>query len=185
MLETFSHTLPHWDHTLPLAHICPFSVNITGNLIIKDMFRKYLLTQQKFNEPQKQKNYLTAERPHSLFQKFTESVYTTKHQILTLLQFLSVGMEDQTAGLPQFCLSSWQPLPSCPRGSACLCTNSQNCFLHVGGPRHFKGALCRSSTGVTSSHGPAEQDCTCLRTRTHMLEMACEQLLVWTVWERK
>ncbi len=96
------------------------------------------------------KSSLSLTRSHTLTRH-------TKQQILTLpdsVPFLGVGLAEQTAGVPLHRLSSWQ-------APVCSAHTPRVLLSPCGGPSTLQSAPCGSSSGVTSSHSPAEQDRTC------------------------
>ncbi len=92
-------------------------------------------------------------------ESITDSTKHTKRQILTLpdpVFLLGCRANSWTATAPPFILT--KP-PSHPQAPVCSYTNSAAFFMW--GARDTSKAPCGSSSGVTSSHSPAEQSRSC------------------------
>lgn len=151
--DFFTHSSSLRPHT-SLSHICPFLLQLTlqeirlsricFESISQSLDTAKIYRTTKIKKPDRRATL----QPLSKVHRVCLNHKAPNIDSFTVPQCWAGRPNSWTATVLSFIMTAPPLLPS----RLCLLMYQQNCFLHVGGPRDFKGALCRSSTGVTSSY---------------------------------
>lgn len=190
VIERLTHTSSARPHTSTVTsssfHFQVTSQEVSGKLMVKFTlhFEGVLHSSggATIQRTTKMMNWLSSR----LFQEFTESnadsTRHTKHQILTLpdpVSFPGAGLAEQTAGLLQHHLSSWQnPLPH-PQAPVCSYTYS-TAFSMWGALDTSKSPVWELQWGVKQPQ-PSWAGSHLSVPSKHMLETGCLWLIVLSV----
>lgn len=101
------------------------------------------------------------------------------HKAPNIDSFFSAGLAEQTAGLP---LSFILTTPCVPPPGLCLLVHLQHCFLHVGGPHHFKAPCVGAPVGWQTAIAQLSRITLVRAKETHVGEWLWLEwlLVVWT-----
>lgn len=153
--ERLTHFLSQTTHLL--CHVLAFflfPITITGNIrvlmasisCIKDLLWIYFSQLWSSKHSKNHRNgELAAEGPQRLFQEFIESIRTppdtqsTKYWLFQILCLsLVLGWQSKQLDCHSTVFHPVKPSSAPTPRPACLLVHLQYCFLHVGGPKHFK-----------------------------------------------